>query len=82
MPPKTPAAAPERRMDLRRIGYAGQARDEALALADAKLDEVVDEVQAAGRLANIALAARIGGVSRDVIYKRLRQRAEEENPAR
>lgn len=63
-------------MDLRRIGFAGAAREDALKLAEDKLNEVLDAVEEAGPNANIALAAKLAGVSRTLIYRRLRERAE------
>lgn len=71
---KTPAGG--RRMDLRLIGFAGARRGELLADAEAEVERVVDELEAAGDYANVELAARLLGVGKGLLYRRLAARAE------
>lgn len=59
------------RMDLSLLAEAGLRRERALAEAKDALDDVVAELVRAGDDANIALAARLAGVSRDTLYARL-----------
>jgi transcriptional regulator of acetoin/glycerol metabolism len=76
-PPRTTAtpATGGRRMDLRAIARAGERRERALAEAAAELDVIADELLEAGEFANIALAAKLAGVGRTTIYRRLVARA-------
>lgn len=84
MPPHTTATAipgrerrgPEagRPMDLRLLAALGERRDEHLAGAETILDRAVGELVDAGPKANIALAAKLVGVSRDTLYSRLERR--------
>jgi transcriptional regulator of acetoin/glycerol metabolism len=60
-----------RRMDLRLIARKGQARQEALRRADEHLDAIVDELVQAGDRANVNLAAKLAGVPRSTLYRRM-----------
>lgn len=85
MTPTTTSAAGDgdgRPMDLRRIGFAGHRREQALKTAEAELDAIVDELLAAGPRANISLAANLAGVARTTLYRRLEdERAKREETA-
>jgi len=70
----TTTAKTGRRMDLRAIGFAGHRRDAAIAEAAHELELIIDELVAAGDLANVSLAAKLAGVSRTTIYARLAER--------
>jgi hypothetical protein len=74
--PKTTTATPTggRRMDLRVIGFAAARREQRLAEAEAELGTIVDELIAAGDFANVELAARLAGVSKGTLYRRLAAR--------
>lgn len=65
-----------RRMDLRRIGRAGDAIIAARRAEDDALDAVVEELVEAGDCANITLAAKLAGVTRSTLYARLKRRQE------
>lgn len=70
-------------LDLRLVARAGKRRREALADAEAAIDDVVThvaELRADGQDANVALAARELGVERSTIYRRLRRHACPTNP--
>lgn len=58
-------------MDLDGLAEDGATREAALAHAEEALDRGIARVRAAGKDRNVALAARLLGVSRDVIYDRL-----------
>lgn len=84
MPPHTTATAipgresraPEdgRPMDLRLLAALGERRDGHIANAENVLELAVAELVDAGPKANIALAAKLVGVSRDTLYSRLERR--------
>ena len=78
MSPRITSATPDggRRMDLRRIAQAGRRRDRHLASAERELDELADELLDAGNYANLTTAAKIAGVSRTTLYRRLQARRE------
>jgi transcriptional regulator of acetoin/glycerol metabolism len=62
------------RMDLKVIGYAGDRRRKALDAADRELDVIADELLASGERGNLALAAKVAGVSRSTLYRRIQAR--------
>lgn len=66
-----------RHMDLRAIGFAGDRRAKLLDAAEEELTKIVDEVIEAGDNANIRLAARVSGVPRRTLYRRLQARERE-----
>jgi len=86
MPPNTTATilpgrehrapANGRPMDLRHLAALGERRDEHQAAAERVLEAAVQELIDAGPQANIALAAKLVGVSRDTLYARLERRRE------
>jgi len=65
-----------RRMDLRVIARAGAERERAHEAAQTALDTIADECIAAGDLANVKLAAKLSGVSRGALIKRIQARRE------
>lgn len=65
-----------RRMDLRRLAQAGERLAAARAQEAAELEVILDEVDAAGALRNVELAARLAGVTKRTIYQGLKRRRE------
>ena len=65
------AAAVSPHLDLRELAQAGERRAKALKTADDELDRIVELVRGAGDNANLTLAAKIAGVSRQTLYSRL-----------
>lgn len=56
------------------IALAGKRRARHLAAAAAEVDVIAGELEAAGDDANVLEAARISGVARSTIYRRLYER--------
>jgi len=71
-----------RLMDLRLIGFAGHRRDQALTAAELELDAIADELIAAGDRANIVAAAKVAGVSRTTLYRRMALRRRQQENSR